>query len=74
MFDIGFPELLIVGVITLVVVGPKELPKVMHAIGKLIGKARRIMLDLEHHVDCIEHEVKDKDEHIKSLEKTTNDK
>lgn len=56
-------ELLIIGTVTLVAVGPKELPKVMHTVGRFAGKARRMMLSLEHHIDCIEHETE-------TLEKT----
>lgn len=62
MFDIGWMELLIIGVVTLVAVGPKELPKVMHAVGRLAGKARRMMLALEHHIDSIEYESKSLDD------------
>lgn len=58
MFDIGWIELLVIGVVTLVAVGPKELPKVMHALGRFAGKARRMMLALEHHIDSIEYEAK----------------
>jgi sec-independent protein translocase protein TatB len=40
MFDIGFWELLVVGVVALVVIGPKDLPVVAHNIGRGIGKMR----------------------------------
>jgi sec-independent protein translocase protein TatB len=33
MFDIGWSELLVIAVIAIVVVGPKELPKLMRSIG-----------------------------------------
>jgi sec-independent protein translocase protein TatB len=40
MFDIAPTELLIVALVALVVIGPKDLPKVMRTIGHWVGKAR----------------------------------
>ena len=40
MFDIGWFELFIVVVVAVVVVGPKDLPKMMRAIGRWTGRAR----------------------------------
>ncbi len=59
MLDIGWPELLLIGAITLIAVGPKELPKVMRTLGRFAGKARRMILSLEHHIDCIEYEAEE---------------
>lgn len=42
MFDIGWSELLLVLVVALVVVGPKDLPRLMRMIGRWVGKARRM--------------------------------
>ncbi len=39
-FDIGWSELLIVGLVALIVVGPKELPALMRTIGKFIGQVK----------------------------------
>ena len=39
-FDIGWSELLIVGLVALIVVGPKELPGLMRTIGKFIGQVK----------------------------------
>ncbi len=39
-FDIGWSELLIVGLVALIVVGPKELPSLMRSIGKFIGQVK----------------------------------
>ncbi|MDX2289828.1 MAG: Sec-independent protein translocase protein TatB [Hyphomicrobiaceae bacterium] len=41
MFDIGWSELLVIGVVTLIMVGPKELPVFLRTIGKYIGILRR---------------------------------
>lgn len=40
MFDVGWSELLIIGVVALIVVGPKDLPKMFRTLGQLMGKAR----------------------------------
>src|ERR1700742_4397535 len=40
MFGIDSGELLIIAVVALVVIGPKDLPRVMRAIGNFVGKAR----------------------------------
>ena len=40
MFDVGYSELLLIAIVTLLVVGPKELPNLLRRIGKWTGKAR----------------------------------
>ncbi len=42
MFDLGGTELLLIGIVALVVVGPKELPTMFRAIGMLTGRAREM--------------------------------
>ncbi len=39
MFDIGFFELLLIGIVMLVVVGPERLPKLMRVTGLWVGRA-----------------------------------
>jgi sec-independent protein translocase protein TatB len=41
MFDIGWSELLVIGVVALLVVGPKELPALLRTIGKYVGILKR---------------------------------
>jgi len=41
MFDIGFPELLLIAVIGLLVIGPKRLPEALRTMGLWIGRLRR---------------------------------
>jgi len=41
MFDIGFSELMLVGVVALVVIGPERLPKVARTMGHLFGRMQR---------------------------------
>ena len=40
MFDVGWTELLLIGVVALIVVGPKDLPHMFHALGRITAKAR----------------------------------
>jgi sec-independent protein translocase protein TatB len=47
MFDISFTELLIIGIIALVVIGPERLPKVARTLGHLIGRAQRYVHDVK---------------------------
>lgn len=42
MFDLGWMELLIIGVTALIVVGPKDLPVMFKTVGNFVGKARRM--------------------------------
>src|ERR1700722_13800463 len=41
MFDIAWSELLLIAVIALIFIGPKELPHVLHGLGKAVAKLRR---------------------------------
>ncbi|NYT58643.1 twin-arginine translocase subunit TatB [Alcaligenaceae bacterium] len=47
MFDVSFSELMLVGVIALIVIGPERLPKVARTIGHLIGRAQRYVGDVK---------------------------
>ena len=40
MLDIGYPELLLIAVVALVVIGPNDLPRVMWTVGHWVGRAR----------------------------------
>ena len=47
MFDIGWSELLVIGVVAVVVVGPKELPRLMRTFGHYLGKVRHMAADFQ---------------------------
>ncbi|MEM7711366.1 MAG: Sec-independent protein translocase protein TatB [Pseudomonadota bacterium] len=47
MLDIGWSELLVIGVVALIVVGPKDLPKMFRALGEFTGKARRMAREFQ---------------------------
>lgn len=40
MFDLGWTELLVIGVVALIVVGPKDLPVLFRNVGRFVGKAK----------------------------------
>ncbi len=51
MLDIGFPELAIVAVVVLIVIGPKELPTVLRGLGRWAGKARAMVREFQGSID-----------------------
>jgi sec-independent protein translocase protein TatB len=53
MFGIDSGELLIIAVVALVVIGPKDLPRVMRAIGNFVGKARGMARHFRSGVDTM---------------------
>jgi sec-independent protein translocase protein TatB len=56
MFDIGWSELLVIAVVAIIVVGPKELPRLMRTFGHYVGKLRRMAADFQ---DQFEEAVRD---------------
>ena len=40
MFDVGWTELLLIGVVALIVIGPKDLPMMFHTLGRITARAR----------------------------------
>jgi sec-independent protein translocase protein TatB len=47
MFDIGFSELVVIGVVALVVIGPERLPKTARTVGHLFGRLQRYVNDVK---------------------------
>jgi sec-independent protein translocase protein TatB len=47
MFDIGWSELLVIAVVAIIVVGPKELPRLMRTFGHYAGKVRHMVVDFQ---------------------------
>lgn len=47
MFDIGFSELMVIGVVALIVIGPERLPGVARTIGHLAGRLQRYVNDVK---------------------------
>ncbi|MEO1723423.1 MAG: Sec-independent protein translocase protein TatB [Pseudomonadota bacterium] len=47
MLDIGWSELMVIGVLALLVVGPKELPGLFRTVGQYVGKARSVAREFQ---------------------------
>ncbi|MDP2058028.1 MAG: Sec-independent protein translocase protein TatB, partial [Thiobacillus sp.] len=54
MFDIGFTELVVIGVVALIVIGPERLPKVARTAGHLYGRLQRYVSSVK---SDISHEI-----------------
>ena len=69
MFDIGFWELCLIGLVSLLVIGPEKLPKVARIAGFWVGKTR-------HMVAVVKEEIKEefKEEELRQLLKEQQDK
>jgi sec-independent protein translocase protein TatB len=75
MFDIGWGELVVIGIVALIAIGPKELPTVLRTLGQFMGKVRRManefqgqfqeamreaeMADLKKHAEDIKSSIGD---------------
>lgn len=58
MFDVGFWELSLIGIVALLVIGPERLPAVARTVGKWVGRANRFISSVK---DDINKELKDED-------------
>ena len=47
MFDIGWGELVVIGIVALIAIGPKELPTVLRTLGQYMGKVRRMASEFQ---------------------------
>jgi len=56
MFDIGFSELIMIGLVCLLVIGPERLPKVARIAGFWIGKSRAMMASVKAEIKQELHE------------------
>ena len=70
MLDIGWAEMLVVAVLVIIVVGPKDLPRVLRATGRWIGKARAMAREFQNSLDEIVRES-ELDEIKRSVEAAT---
>lgn len=57
MFDLGWSELAFLAVLALIVVGPKDLPKLIHGVGKLAGRAQRFYRESMFSLRRLENEI-----------------
>lgn len=47
MFDIGWTELVVIGIVALIVIGPRELPATLRTIGQMMTKVRRMASEFQ---------------------------
>jgi sec-independent protein translocase protein TatB len=47
MFDIGWGELVVIGIVALIAIGPKELPTVLRTLGQYMGKVKRMAAEFQ---------------------------
>lgn len=57
MFDIGWTEMLVLGIVTLLVVGPRELPTMLRTLGQYVAKARDIAAEFRGQVSDMSDEL-----------------
>lgn len=57
MLDIAWPELMVIGIVAVVAIGPKDLPKVMNTMGKWAGKARHMAQDIQRSFEQLNYEA-----------------
>jgi Tat protein translocase TatB subunit len=51
-FGVGYSELLVLAVIAVIVIGPKDLPRVLRVFGQFMRKARGMASEFQSHVDA----------------------
>jgi len=56
MLDIGWTELFVVGIVALIVIGPKDLPGALNTFGKYVGQLRRMVRQFQDGVEDIAHQ------------------
>ncbi len=57
MFDIGSSELLLIIVVAIVVIGPKDLPRALYKVGQVVGKARGMARHFRSGIDAMIREA-----------------
>jgi sec-independent protein translocase protein TatB len=78
MFDVGFSELIVIGIVALIVIGPERLPKVARTAGHLFGRLQRYVNDVkadinrEMQLDELRKLQADMQESARSLENNLN--
>jgi sec-independent protein translocase protein TatB len=71
MFDIAWSHLMVIALVALLVIGPKDLPRVLRTLGTWVGKARAIAREFQGSLDQMVREA-ELDEMKKHVEAATN--
>lgn len=72
MFDIDAGKILVVGVVALLVIGPKDLPRVLRTVGQTVGKMRRMATEFQNQfMEAIkEADLEDVKKEISAIDKS----
>jgi len=57
MFDVGSSELLMIAIVAIVVIGPKDLPRALYKLGQIVSKARGMTRHFRSGIDAMVREV-----------------
>ena len=57
MFDIGWTEMMVIAVLAIIVIGPKDLPGMLRTIGKWTGRARALAREFQSSLDEVAREA-----------------
>lgn len=73
MFDFAWSEIMLVGVVALIAIGPKDMPAAMKAVAGVVKKARRMAAEFQTHVDDMMreadlHEVREQINEIRNFD------
>lgn len=71
MFDIGASEFLLIGMVAIVAIGPKDLPRALRTAGRWIGQARRMSGHLKSGMDALIREAELAESEAKRREHAT---
>ena len=76
MFDLGWMELLVIGVVALIVVGPKDLPVMFKTVGNFVGKAQKMAREFRRTMDAAASDtgLKETAETLKNIDSSRNPK
>ena len=71
MLDIGWSEMIVIVVVAIIVIGPRDLPGVLRSVGRWVGKARSLSREFQRNLNDIARET-EFDEVKRSIRDTTN--
>lgn len=70
MFDLGWTEMVVIVIVAILIIGPKELPAVLRTIGKWVAKARALAREFQDSVNeaIRESEIEDMRKELEQVE------